>query len=369
MAIYGMKDASNLILFDKKTNRPALYVDYANASSSEWSAEAVYATKKGTKAIRWDASREGTLTIDTELFSLGMLAAVMGSDIETGTEGVIQRQAITLDASRKYDLGEGRNIKEDSISIVRVGEDFIDHIGAPLQNKTSDISKVPTMVNGLVVTTIDKSARLTWSSSRRADEYKVMRDDEVIATVQGTSFTDSGLTPEQTYRYTVTATNQIGDAAPSAVVEGKTGVEGTKEGTPARATKEAIEEAQKASGKLHEVNTGEATFSVEEGTITFDENAYEGENFVVYFEERVPAVRKLTISADKFPSNYSIVADAQIREQETGLDNLVQMHFKNAKPQPNFTLTQSATEPTSLSITFDLFPDKDGNLADMKIID
>lgn len=369
MAIYGMKDASNMILFDKKTGLPAMFIDYANATSSEWSAEAVYANKKGTKAIRWDAAREGTLTIETELFSLELLALVMGSDVEEGTDGVIQREPITLDETRSYNLGQGKNIVGKSVSVVPVGQDFVDHIGQPLQNRTSDIEKVPALVNNVVVTAIDKSTKVTWATSKQADEYKVIRNGEVVGTVEATSFTDSGLTPETEYTYTIVAVNSIGEGATSAKVVVQTAAEGTTTGKPVRATEEAIEEAAKGEGKLHDAGESAATFTFEDGKIVFDKNAFPGENYAIYFEEKVPGVRKLTISADKFPSNYSIIADAQIREQETGLDNLVQMHFKNAKPQPNFTLTQSSTEPTSLSITFDLFPDKDNVLADMKVID
>lgn len=43
---YGMKDAADLILVDLATKMPALLVDYANATSSEWTAESVYANKK-----------------------------------------------------------------------------------------------------------------------------------------------------------------------------------------------------------------------------------------------------------------------------------------------------------------------------------
>lgn len=369
MAIYGMKDASNMILFDKKTGRPAMFINYANATSSEWSAEAVYATKKGTKAIRWDAAREGVLTVETELFSLELLALVMGSDVENGTSGVIQRKPITLDSTRQFNLGEGKNIVGSSVSVVPVDADYVDHIGQPLQNRTSDISKVPAITNNVVVTAIDKSAKITWATSKLADSYDVFRNDEKVGNVEATSFTDSGLDPETEYTYVIKAVNTIGVSAPSAQVKATTAAEGTSTGKPVRATEEDIEKALAVEGKLHDVGEGLATFTFEDGKVVFDKNAFPGEHYAIYFEEMVPGVRKLTIAADKFPGNYGIIADAQIREQETGIDNLVQMHFKNAKPQPNFTLTQSSTEPTSLSITFDLFPDNENILADMKVID
>ena len=46
MSIYGMKDAADLILVNKATGLVDLYIDYANATTSEWTSESVYATKK-----------------------------------------------------------------------------------------------------------------------------------------------------------------------------------------------------------------------------------------------------------------------------------------------------------------------------------
>ena len=368
MAIYGMKDAANMILFDLKTGRPVMFIDYANATSSEWTSEAVYASAKGVRAIRWDGDKQGTLTVDTELFSLELLALVMGSDVEKGTQGVIQRQGFTLDSTRTYDFGTGKNIVNESVFVVPVDEDYVGHTGEPLQNRTSDITKVPGLVNNVVVTPIDKSAKITFGSSRLADAYEVYRDGTKVATVESTSFTDSGLTPETEYKYEVYAINSYGKSAVSPKVIVTTATLGTTTGTPVRATEQDILAAQDGVGELNEASESQASFTVEDGRIIFDSVAYPGEHYAVYFEEQVPGVRKLTIAADKFPSNYGIIADSQIKEKDTGAFELMQIHFKNAQPQPNFTLTQSATEPTSLSITFDLFP-KDGVLADLKIID
>lgn len=369
MAIYGMKDASNMIWYDLKTGRPVMFINYANATSSEWSSEAVYASAKGVQTIRWDGAKTGTLTVDTELFSLELLAVLMGSEVEKGTHGVIQRDAFTLGAEKTFEFGVGKNIVNESVFVVPVEEDYVNHIGEPLQNRTSDITKVPTVVGNVVVTPVDKSAKITFGSSRLADAYEIYRDMEKIGTVETTSFTDSGLTPETDYTYTIKAINTYGSSAHSAKVVIKTAAEGTETGTPYRATQQDIEDAANAEGSLVDAPEGEGTFTVVDGTIIFDENAPMGQHYAVYFEEQLPGVRKLTIAADKFPGNYGIVADTQIKEKDTGAFELMQIHYKNAQPQPNFTLTQSATEPTSLSIVFDLMPDRDGVLADLKAID
>lgn len=109
-------------------------------------------------------------------------------------------------------------------------------------------------------------------------------------------------------------------------------------------------------------------FSVTSGEITFATDAVEGTAYAVYYLVLDSNARTMTISADKFPKSFRVVADALIRERETGKDEFVQIEYPNARPQSNFTITMSATEPTNLSVTFDLFPNKNKAIAEYKII-
>jgi hypothetical protein len=109
-------------------------------------------------------------------------------------------------------------------------------------------------------------------------------------------------------------------------------------------------------------------FKVSGSEITFATDAVEGESYAVYYLVLDSQAKTITISADKFPKNFKIIADALIREKETGKDEFVQIEYVNAKPQSNFTITMSATEPTNLAVTFDLFPNKDKEIAIYKVL-
>jgi hypothetical protein len=109
-------------------------------------------------------------------------------------------------------------------------------------------------------------------------------------------------------------------------------------------------------------------FKVTGSEITFATDAVEGESFAVYYLVLDSQVKTISISADKFPKSFRVVADALIREKETSNDEFVQIEYPNAKPQSNFTITMSATEPTNLAVTFDLFPNKDKKMATYKVI-
>lgn len=363
-----MKDAANLILVDKTTNLPVLFIDYANATSSEWSSEAVYATKKGTNAIRWDNARTGTLTVDTELFDFGLLAMVMGGSVKEGTSDIFTRIDATLDESRKVELGTKSAIDAETISVIKLKSDLVEHDGSPIQNLQGSVEGLPAMVQNISIAINDTSAKITFPKVAKAESYIVKRGGEVIAEPVSNSFIDTGLTPETKYEYIVIAVNTAGKSPASAVVAPTTAATGVNEFSNVVATEQAKLDAAKNVGEVNVPQAGSVAYTYLNGVVTFNENALPGESFAIYYMEAVANVRTVTIDAEKFPGNYEIFANATIREQETGADELVQIHYKNAKPQSNFTLTQSATEPTNLSIVFDLFPDAKKELAEIKVV-
>lgn len=253
MALYGIKDCANLTLFEKATGQVALFSDYANVSTNEWTAERVYANSKGTRSIAWDYDRQGTLAVEMEVFDLKWLALVAGSEIKEGEESIAKREVVRVGATKTATV-TGSPVA-GSVQVVKLGADEIEHIGSPL----------------------------------------------------------------------------------------------------AEADAQAVE-----------VGAGE--FKVNGNEITFATDAVEGDVYAVYFLVLDSQVKTIEISADKFPKTFEIIADALIREKESGKDEFVQIKFSNARPQSNFTVTMSATEPTNLSVTFDLFPDKNKNFATYKII-
>lgn len=367
MAIYGMKDAANLIMVSKKTKLPAMYIDYANATSSEWSSESVYATKKGSNAIRWDGSRNGTLTLETELFDFGLLAMVMGSDIVEGRSDIFTRVVGKLDSDRQVKIGEAVSIDGESISVIKLKDDLVEHDGLPLYNASTAALNLPGQVKDVTVAVNDTTAKINFPKVSTADSYQILRGSTVVGEVVSNEFVDTGLTAETEYQYTVVAVNEFGKGPASAKVVPTTSKSGVTALTQFTATAQAKIDAANNTGLVNPPETGAVTYSYEGGVLTFNEQAVPGDSYAVYFLNSTENVRTLTISANKFADSYEIFADSQIREQESGDDILVQMHYLNAKPQSNFTLTQSATEPTSLSIVFDLMPVGD-TLAEFKAI-
>lgn len=368
MAVYGMRDAADLIIVDKKTRQPFMYIDYANATSTEWTSEAVFATQKGANAIRWDGARNGTLTLDTETFEFGMLAMVMGSDIKKGRSDVFERVEAELDDTRKVKIGDAISIDSKSLSVIKLKGDLREHDGTPLYNSTSAENNLPGQVKDVSVAVNATSAKVNFPKVTTADSYDIMRDGVKIASVTDNEFVDTGLTAATEYEYVVVSINEFGKGAASAKVVPTTSATGVTELTSFTATAQAKIDATSNTGQVNPPEAGAVTYSYADGVITFNEEAVPTDAYAIYFNKTVENMKTITISTDKFPGNFEIFAKTQIRAQDTGEDVMAEFHYYNAKPQSNFTLTQSATEPTSLSIVFDLMPERN-KLAEFKIIE
>lgn len=94
--LYGIKDCGDLTLYNRRTGKPALHINYANSFEISFSSSPVYATKKGKKAIVWDGEIEGTCTISTQLTSSELFALVFGGELTTGAQNLYKREQFVL---------------------------------------------------------------------------------------------------------------------------------------------------------------------------------------------------------------------------------------------------------------------------------
>lgn len=82
MANFAIKDCFNLKFYKLgQMTDPVMTVDYLNSGSFSLESEKVAAKKKGTDAITFAGARTGTLTLESELCSMEMLAANLGGKL------------------------------------------------------------------------------------------------------------------------------------------------------------------------------------------------------------------------------------------------------------------------------------------------
>lgn len=128
--LMGIKDAGDLQFYSNVTGKPVLYMDYANTFNVELNAEAVYAMKKGAKAIKWDKPLEGTIKIGMELASTEMFSFLLGSPFKTVADTVFHKREVhTLKtADEVITLKETTPIAE-SVIVKKLNKDGVTMIG------------------------------------------------------------------------------------------------------------------------------------------------------------------------------------------------------------------------------------------------
>lgn len=366
MATYGIKDASNIVIVERGTKNPILRADYANATSAEWKSDRVYAKKKGVNAIAWDSARTGTLTMDTEIFDLRLLALVAGDKLREGSSEIFKNEKFRLKSDRLISLN--KKPMDGSVSVFKLKADGIGHEMAIPQMVDGGEGSIPLMVKEVAVSAKDTTAEITWSAVAGADSYIVYRDGAKVGQPVTTSFSDADLKPQTEYKYTVVAMNANGISPKSAEVVVTTAAQGTDTaGEAVRATKEATEKAE-ANAKAMSANG--VNFKVtESGNLQLSDQCPVDADYVVYYAAMEDGVSEFSVDATKFADNVEIYADCFIRDQQEGKDHFSQIHYTNAKPEGSFTIGQDATKAASLSLKFDLMPDENNELATYKFIE
>lgn len=366
MATYAMKDASDLTLVERGTNKVIFKADYANTTNVEWKADRVFAKKKGANAVAFDAARTAEMTVESEIFDFRLLAILAGDKLNRGANDVFQSERFTLTDDRLIKLAH--TPEAGTISVFRLNSDGITHDQSVPQVSDGTSSSVPAMPTDVAVSAKDTTADVSWGTVNGATSYLVYRDGAQIAQPTGTTFKDSDLKPQTTYKYQVVAVNAAGPSSFSAEVVVKTAVAGTESaGAAVKATPEAINAATKDAEVL---NANGLNFKVKDnGQLQLSDAAVTGAEYVVYYVSKLDGVSNFTIEAQRFANNYEIYADAWVVERETGEKHFVQVHYPNAKPQGNFTFNQNSKEPTSLSIKFDLLPNEKDQMAIWNIIE
>lgn len=96
MKLYGIKDASDILIKDIETKDPVLLIDYANSVSVDIESTTVYAKAKGSNRISWKGETTGTLTVETQLIDSKLLALILGTEMVTAQKDVAFREKVEV---------------------------------------------------------------------------------------------------------------------------------------------------------------------------------------------------------------------------------------------------------------------------------
>lgn len=95
---YASRAILNPTFIDFSTGKPFMHMDYANTSSQENSADAVYATggDGAPRRVSFFGNKQSTLTFETQIFTLKHLAMFAGRDIEKGIRNIFRREVVPV---------------------------------------------------------------------------------------------------------------------------------------------------------------------------------------------------------------------------------------------------------------------------------
>lgn len=123
---FALKDACNVLITSRSTNKPFLYADYLNSCSLSVSSEPVFARAKGINKITFDGAKTGTFTMETEIFEIKYLALILGGEVSKEAGKFAKRYVGTVNGEGVITLPE--EPVEGSISTFVLGRDGKEHV-------------------------------------------------------------------------------------------------------------------------------------------------------------------------------------------------------------------------------------------------
>lgn len=123
--LYALKDCANLRI-DNATGGTALYVNYAQTSTVDFTSEQVFAKNKNVKAVRFDGNRESTFKTTMEVFAADVIPLLFGKSYETKSVDWAKREVLKVTSGTATLVGTP---KTGTLQIFKVEEDdMLTHI-------------------------------------------------------------------------------------------------------------------------------------------------------------------------------------------------------------------------------------------------
>ena len=99
---FANREVCDMIVYDYKTKKPILRVDYANTNSTELTGEAVYAYggQGHPKLVGFNGEKGGTFSFETQMMSFQLYSMMTGAGIES-TANLVKREVVTCATAGK----------------------------------------------------------------------------------------------------------------------------------------------------------------------------------------------------------------------------------------------------------------------------
>lgn len=113
---YGSREIMDTQIIDYATQKPIMYMDYALSAATESNSEVVYATggSGAPRRISWFGSKEMSLTLETQIFTMQHLSLLAGENLTSGASNIFKREVLVVES-------DGASGKQVTLSKTPVG--------------------------------------------------------------------------------------------------------------------------------------------------------------------------------------------------------------------------------------------------------
>lgn len=134
---FANREVVNAVLLDYATKKPFHYMDYANASSNDMTANRVFATGGwgAPNLVTFDGERGGTFKIDTQILPMELFAMLAGDDIKT-VASVLKREVLTATGSGSVTVSLSEAPVENSVYVYAEDDDCGSVVASTVSDKT-----------------------------------------------------------------------------------------------------------------------------------------------------------------------------------------------------------------------------------------
>lgn len=101
MERFANRDVCDITISDYVTGKPVMYIDYANANSTELTGEAVYAYggHNHVKRVTFQGERAGTLTLETQMQTFELYQLITGGTF-SDTANFVKREKLVCEGGK-----------------------------------------------------------------------------------------------------------------------------------------------------------------------------------------------------------------------------------------------------------------------------
>lgn len=179
---YAIKDATNVQLLKRNadgTRVPVLFTDYANSTTLEFGADRVMATAKGVNKVAFDSNKNGTFSMELQVFELKWLSILLGATEDNSSATEIAKREILTVRGNKVTLSE--TPKAGSMAVFTLDKDNRSHKDEVKPGALKDKNLTVTLADNTKVVVyymVEKSGLTSFliSSDKYADSYAIYGD-------------------------------------------------------------------------------------------------------------------------------------------------------------------------------------------------